>query len=97
MENNTYHIVKNKKTKQYHIYTNQTINNSTLVDYLKSRMNYKMICNPENTEHSIQLYFNEIDAFLTLNEKQTREKCADLGRVICGTCISHLYGNFNNK
>lgn len=30
-----------------------------------------------------------------LNESEARYKAAFLGRVVCGTCVSHLYKNEN--
>lgn len=35
--------------------------------------------------------------FTCLNEEEARLKCAEMGRVVCGTCVSSLYGNINKK
>ena len=31
---------------------------------------------------------------LCLKEKEMRIKCAEIGRQVCGTCVSHLYENY---
>lgn len=30
-------------------------------------------------------------AFTCKDEVEARKKCAELGRKVCGTCVSHLY------
>jgi len=32
-----------------------------------------------------------------LNEDEARTGCAEIGRRVCGACVSHLYGNYNQK
>lgn len=34
---------------------------------------------------------SEINRFTCYDENQARKKCAELGRLVCGTCVSHLY------
>lgn len=33
--------------------------------------------------------------FTCKNEKEARSKCAELGRKVCGTCVSHLYATYS--
>lgn len=32
--------------------------------------------------------------FTCEDEKTARIKCAEIGRAVCGTCVSHLYATF---
>ena len=29
--------------------------------------------------------------FICLNENEARKTCAELGRIVCANCVSHLY------
>lgn len=32
--------------------------------------------------------------FTCLSEQDARKKCAEIGRSVCGTCVSHLYTSY---
>lgn len=32
--------------------------------------------------------------FACYNEVKAREKCAEIGRAVCGICVSHLYATY---
>lgn len=35
------------------------------------------------------------DIFTCRSEESARESCAELGRTVCGTCVSHLYASYS--
>lgn len=54
---------------------------------------YKCLCKAlENDEVD---YYTV--AHYVYNEKDMRTKCANIGRQVCGVCISTLYGDFSKK
>ena len=38
---------------------------------------------------------SEKNIFMCYNENEARTKCAEIGRAVCGTCVSHLYSTDN--
>ncbi len=59
------------------------------------------ICSYEEID-SICGHMNKKDAVgnvpvTCLNAKQARDTCAGLGRKVCGTCVSNLYGDFKEE
>lgn len=77
----TYSFSENKKNGEHHIF--EAVLNSTLPCAESS----KSICQKSENKDN--------DWIKTcLDEKQARLKAAELGRLVCATCVSHLYTTY---
>lgn len=47
------------------------------------------ICKKMNKSESIQ------NIFACYDEATARKKCAEIGRTVCGICVSHLYATYD--
>jgi hypothetical protein len=80
MKNTVYCLYKKKGTEEYHLFEATPKNdNDCILDKQSS------ICN--------KMSYSETDTnvFLCAPENEARLKCAELGKKVCGTCVSHLY------
>jgi hypothetical protein len=52
-------------------------------------------CNSESTSicRKMKKSESEKNIFACFNEGEARVKCAQIGRDVCGICVSHLYSN----
>ena len=50
----------------------------------------KCICKKLNLADTVEIE----DSDRIVNESEMRKICAEKGRMVCGTCIASLYGNF---
>lgn len=51
----------------------------------------KCVIIDQNSICSEMLFKEKMDITNCLSHHKTREICADKGRSVCGTCVSHLY------
>lgn len=50
-------------------------------------------CNSKSTSicEKMKKLESEKNIFTCFNEGEARKKCAEIGRDVCGICVSHLY------
>lgn len=83
MENSTlYSLSKKNKTKELHLFKSYKTNEKC---YLSEK---KSICKKMTSSESIKYNFT----CESVNE--ARIKCAEIGRNVCGICVSHLYADY---
>jgi len=85
MSKTVYSLKKHGDLEEYHLFQaelTQTQPNRQCTPQSKS------ICQKMNNKNSSE------SKFVCLNEEQARKKCADIGRVVCGVCVSHLYASY---
>lgn len=77
-----YSFLKDKKTDETHIFEGDftTLNRCNADD--------KSICKKDVKKDGDWIN-------TCLNEDQARKKAAELGRSVCGICVSHLYTTYN--
>ena len=99
MEERMYYLMKNPECNEIHIFEMKFIrieDNDRIYDfYPKSDKleRYKCIC--KAFEHTRMAKITNISKSKLLgNEIDIRKECAEIGRPVCGTCISSLYGTF---
>ena len=76
-----YTLKENKNTNEYHLF--------------KATMNLDNKCTPSLNSICKEMSKDNSkgNKFACLNEKDARLECAKIGRKVCGTCVSNLYGN----
>lgn len=94
-----YYLMTNPKCNEIHIFEMKFIriddNKRIYGFYQKTNKleRYKCICKAyEHTE--MEDIKNIPENKVLSNEYDMRKLCAEIGRPICGTCISSLYGTF---
>lgn len=88
----TLYSLKEKETGQWHIFECHKEGM-----YLKNCVCERhSICNHMELDRSQCFGEKELTC---LDEQAAREKCAeiDMGRKVCGTCVSHLYADFKEE
>lgn len=76
----TYSFSKIKTTEETHVFEgNSTINSCTAEK--------SSICNKATNDKGIWIS-------TCLDEDKARKKASELGRNVCGTCVSHLYTTY---
>ena len=83
MADKVYSLKRKKDTEELHLF--EAI---MAVDKKNCTPNTKSICKEMLTTESDQ------NNFTCLYEADARKKCADIGRPVCGTCVSHLYESY---
>lgn len=77
-----YSFIKSAKTEEIHIFEGDFTTNG---------------CNAENKCICKKVQQSEgawIDGSICLEQQQAREKAANIGRPVCGDCVSHLYTTY---
>lgn len=87
----------NSKNEEYHIFEVKLVQilgrNKTYSFYRKPDPRYDCICKAMNCDEAEKIEKERLEEFY--NEKDMRQKCAEIGRQVCGICVSSLYGTFN--
>ena len=84
METNLYSIIKDKDTNEFHIFKIDKDNMG------HSKAQDKSICQEMNYHNQTEVYHDCLD------EDTIRKKAVDIGRQMCGICISSLYATFKH-
>ena len=79
MAQELYTLGKKKNTGEYHLFRSYKNAEGTCMVYTPS------IC--KEKEHSDTSSYS----FTCEDENVARKKCAEIGRLVCGTCVSDLY------
>jgi len=69
-------------------------NDSGQLHLFRSKKNLKGDYNSENQSICNKMEFKKGSEFLGKSEQFARTKCAELGRAVCGTCVSNLYADY---
>lgn len=77
-----YSFFKNRATEEKHIFEGETTKDSCSA-------NPKSICKKITRDDNLW-----ITNATCLNEVLARKKASELGRSVCGTCVSHLYTSY---
>lgn len=77
-----YTLKKKKDTEELHLF--------------EAAMNLDNSCSPEYNSICKKMNKNESSAniFTCQTENNARIECAKIGRLVCGTCVSHLYETY---
>ncbi len=82
-------FITKKDTEQYHIFQTKKEEDCPNQDSPKLTFKKESLCNKIKLKKT-----KSKKGLKCLSEQEIRKECADLGRVVCGTCISHMYGDF---
>lgn len=74
------YTLKKKDTDEYHIFEGDMYDNDN-----ECTSNKISICEEMSKSESLK------NIFACKNEEEARKMCAEYGRKVCGTCVSHLY------
>ena len=74
-------FLQKKDTDEIHLFPSITRANNCFAEL-------NSICKKMKTEESEKSHFNCLD------DEDARFVCANLGRTVCGTCVSSLYGQY---
>ncbi len=82
---NAYTLKKHKETGEMHLF--------------KGRMpadnpKYKCTSNSDSICEGMSNNDKLMNKFSCEDEPSARRKCAEIGRKVCGTCVSHLYETY---
>lgn len=80
MKKKVYTLKKKKDTNEYHLFEGDKTEKGC-TSYGKS------ICKKMDR-------IDNNNSFACESEKTAREKCAEIGRSVCGTCVSTLYTSY---
>ncbi|WP_280564530.1 MULTISPECIES: hypothetical protein [unclassified Chromohalobacter] len=80
-----YTLKKHKETGELHLF--KGVMQPNKADY-PCTSNKVSICEEMNKSDS------ESNKFTCCDESEARKKCAEFGRSVCGTCVSHLYETY---
>lgn len=83
MANNVYTLKKNEDTDELHLFEGKMTGEG------KCSAGPKSICTKVNRSDCSNTIF------ACKNEDYARSRCADHGREVCGTCVSHLYASYD--
>ena len=75
-----YTLKKKKNTDELHLFEGGMSS-----DNKSCTSNQKSICKEMEKSESTE------NVFTCYEEKAARIRCAEIGRLVCGTCISHFY------
>ena len=78
----TYTLKERKDTDEYHLFICTNRNK-------KCYPAPQSVCQEMHNSESIR------NIFVCKDEDEARIKCAEIGRQVCGTCVSHLYETYN--
>ena len=59
----------------------------------KSKKDLNSSCSTESQSICKKMEYEKGYKFLCNTDKDARTKCAEIGRPVCGTCVSNLYGD----
>lgn len=76
-----YTLKESKNTKERHLFEGEMTNTACTSKRIS-------ICKKMNSADSSR------NLFACYDEKEARKECANIGRNVCGTCISHLYTTY---
>lgn len=76
-----YTLKKKQNTEELHLFKGEMTNDGCTSAQLS-------ICKKMNKNESVG------NKFACENENNARKKCAEIGREVCGICISSLYANY---
>lgn len=80
-----YTLKRHKETSELHMFEGEMTPNNP--DH-KCTSESSSICEKMKKTQSLG------NVFSCATEQEARDKCAQLGREVCGICISHLYADF---
>lgn len=84
INNDAYSLLRYKDTNEIHIFKGQFTEKSCTAQYTS-------ICKKVTDRRN-----EDIENVKTcLDEDEARQVAADIGRDVCGICVSHLYSNYN--
>jgi hypothetical protein len=99
MDEKMYYLMKNSESNEIHIFEMRFIgidDNKRIYDFYQKPdklERYKCIC--KAYEYTRMAKITTISKSKLLgNEIDIRKECAEIGRPVCGICISSLYGTF---
>ncbi|AST67243.1 hypothetical protein BFG07_00085 [Kosakonia cowanii] len=81
----SYTLKEHKDSGELHLFEGDMLPNDP--EY-KCNSDSKSICKKMNTED------NKGNRFACATAQEAREKTAQIGRKVCGTCVSHLYESY---
>lgn len=78
------------------VYTLKRKNNTQELHLFEGEMTSSKECdlNPVSICNKVNQTAASGSIFVCKTAQETREKCAQMGRSVCGTCISHLYATY---
>lgn len=78
---NLFSLLEKNNTKELHLFHSRLSNSA---------------CNALNDSicNKMTLSENSKTIFSCKDENEARKKCAELGRQVCGTCVSNLYADY---
>jgi hypothetical protein len=77
-----YTLKKDKDTDELHLFEGK------MTEPKKCSSNQVSICRKMKKSQ------NAANQFACEDEKVARTKCANIGRAVCGICVSHLYADY---
>ena len=77
-----YSLKKKKDSEELHLFRGE------VTDPRKCRVENNSICGQMQKSESEETLFE------CKHENPTRIKCAEIGRQVCGVCVSHLYATY---
>jgi len=77
-----YTLKKKKDTGELHLFEGEKL------DATRCSSNDISICGKMKKPESIE------NVFQCLDDASARKKCAEIGRKVCGICVSHLYTTY---
>lgn len=80
-----YSLKKRKDTAEFHLFEGEFLSDKTKCN---THLTKKSVCKEMNQNES------EKNIFVCQDENQARLHCAEKGREVCGTCVSHLYTTY---
>jgi hypothetical protein len=83
IDEDAYSFYKYRETEEIHIYKGKFTSDT------ECNANRISICGKVNkvTEDTVRV-------ISCLNEEEARRKAAEIGRTVCGGCVSHLYSSY---
>lgn len=82
-EMKAYTLKQKQNTQELHLFEGEMQENGSCTSASKSLCK-KMLSQEQIGEN----------VFTCKSESEARQKCASLGKVVCGTCVSHLYESY---
>lgn len=80
---NVYTLKRKRDTEELHLFKGKMIGDKECTSENKS------ICGMMDKSESSR------NIFACKNESEARKLCAEIGRTVCGVCVSHLYASFD--
>lgn len=77
----------------YNLYTLKE-NDQEQFHLFKSRRELDGSCSARSKSICKKMDHKRASKFTCKSEKEARLKCAEIGKSVCGTCVSHLYADY---